>query len=62
MSLLSKVLRAGEGKVFTDLQAVTRAVNDLEAGVESLTDADLRARSRIVTVRFAPHPFLYVYW
>ncbi|HSR44764.1 MAG TPA: preprotein translocase subunit SecA [Acidimicrobiia bacterium] len=45
MSLLSKVLRAGEGKVFTDLQAVTRAVNDLEAGVESLTDADLRART-----------------
>jgi len=45
MPLLSKLLRAGEGRVMKDLQALVARVNALEAEVQRLTDAALRAKT-----------------
>ena len=45
MSILSKILRVGEGKAFSDLEVLTAAVNDLEPTIEKLTDAELRAKT-----------------
>ncbi len=45
MSILSKILRAGEGKAFKELEALTAAVNDLEPTVEELSDADLQSKT-----------------
>ena len=53
MSIFSKILRAGEGRAFSELEALTNAVNDLEAGVESLSDAQLRAKTPEFRNRFA---------
>ena len=53
MSIFSKIMRAGEGRAFSELEALTNAVNDLEAGVESLSDAQLRAKTPEFRNRFA---------
>ena len=45
MPLLSKLLRAGEGRVMKDLQALVARVNALEAEVQRLTDSALRAKT-----------------
>ncbi len=45
MSILQRVLRVGEGKRFKELQAVVDRVNELEAELEQLSDADLAART-----------------
>jgi preprotein translocase subunit SecA len=45
MSILSKILRVGEGKAFSDLEVLTAAVNDLEPTIEKLTDVELRAKT-----------------
>ena len=53
MSIFSKIMRAGEGRAFSELETLTNAVNDLEAGVESLSDDQLRARTPEFRNRFA---------
>jgi preprotein translocase subunit SecA len=45
MSILSKVLRVGEGKRLRDLQGLAVRVNELEPSFESLGDADLAAKT-----------------
>ncbi len=45
MSIFTKILRAGEGKAFAQLQALTEAVNALEPEVEKLSDAALQSRT-----------------
>jgi preprotein translocase subunit SecA len=45
MSVLSKVLRAGEGKKVRRLMELVPAVNDLEAAMEALSDEDLQAKT-----------------
>ena len=41
-SILSKILRMGEGRVLKQLTAITKQVNALEETVSGLTDAELR--------------------
>jgi preprotein translocase subunit SecA len=53
MSIFSKILRAGEGRAFSELEELTNAVNDLEAGVESLSDSELQAKTPEFRNRFA---------
>ena len=43
MSILEKVLRAGEGRMLRRLKAISVAVNSLEGESADLTDAELRA-------------------
>ncbi len=45
MALLSKILRAGEGKRLKELQQLVQVVNDLESTIENLTDDQLRAKT-----------------
>ena len=45
MSLLSKVLRAGETKTLKSLEKLTARVNRLEPGIERLGDDDLAAKT-----------------
>ncbi|MER3521697.1 MAG: preprotein translocase subunit SecA, partial [Acidimicrobiia bacterium] len=45
MSLISKILRFGEGKKLKLLSAVAEAVNELEPQMQSLTDAELRGKT-----------------
>ncbi len=45
MSLLTKVLRAGEGRVLRTLQQLTEAVNAREPEMEALSDAELAAKT-----------------
>src|SRR6266550_1878415 len=45
MSVLTKMLRAGEGKKLRRLQDIVPMINDLEPEVESLDDAALRHRT-----------------
>ncbi|MGH8916673.1 MAG: preprotein translocase subunit SecA [Acidimicrobiia bacterium] len=45
MPILSKVLRAGEGKTLRRFQGIVAAVNDLEPGFEALSDQDLTAKT-----------------
>jgi preprotein translocase subunit SecA len=45
MAILQKVLRAGEGKTLKEFQGITAAVNDVEPQYESLSDAELRAKT-----------------
>ncbi|HLS48365.1 MAG TPA: DEAD/DEAH box helicase, partial [Actinomycetaceae bacterium] len=44
-SILSKILRMGEGRVLKQLDAVVAQVNTLEEDAQSLTDEELRART-----------------
>ena len=53
MALLQKVLRAGEGKTLRELQGIAAAVNELEPSFESLTDAELRAKTQEFKQRLA---------
>src|SRR3972149_5411910 len=45
MPLLSKVLRAGEGKTLREFQGITTAVNHLEPVFEALADEELKAKT-----------------
>ncbi len=45
MPLLSKVLRAGEGKTLRQFQGIVNAVNEAEPGFEALTDQELTAKT-----------------
>ena len=43
MSVLDKLLRAGEGKIVRKLEGIAKQVNALESTMTPLTDAELRA-------------------
>jgi preprotein translocase subunit SecA len=43
--LINKVLRVGEGRQMKTMQQRVKRINDLEPGVEALTDAELRAKT-----------------
>src|SRR5690606_29333057 len=43
VSILEKILRAGEGRMLRRLQAIAKAVNSIEDDYVDLTDAELRA-------------------
>ncbi len=45
MAILSKVLRAGEGKTLREFQGITAAVNQLEPVFEALSDEELKAKT-----------------
>jgi preprotein translocase subunit SecA len=45
MPILSKVLRAGEGKTLREFQGVTTAVNQLEPILEPLSDEELKSKT-----------------
>jgi preprotein translocase subunit SecA len=45
MPILSKVLRAGEGKTLREFQGITAAVNQLEPVFEALSDEELKAKT-----------------
>ncbi|HEX6146717.1 MAG TPA: preprotein translocase subunit SecA, partial [Acidimicrobiia bacterium] len=45
MPILSKVLRAGEGKTLRQFQGVVAAVNEAEPRFEALSDQDLKAKT-----------------
>ena len=45
MSLLDKILRAGEGRELKKLESIARQVNDLEEDFVGLTDDELRAKT-----------------
>ncbi|MDQ7907778.1 preprotein translocase subunit SecA [Phytohabitans sp. ZYX-F-186] len=53
MSILEKVLRAGEGRMLRRLKAVAAAVNSLEDEYTDLTDAELRELTDQYRQRFA---------
>ncbi|MBP1633097.1 MAG: secA1, partial [Acidobacteria bacterium] len=53
MPFLSKLLRAGEGRVMKELEALVTRVNALEPEVERLSDAGLRAKTKDFKDRFA---------
>ncbi len=52
MSLISKILRMGEGKKLKLLQGVVAATNALEPTVEKLSDSELRAKTGEFRQRF----------
>ena len=45
MSIFSKALRIGEGKRLKELEALVGRVNALEPETETLSDADLAAKT-----------------
>jgi preprotein translocase subunit SecA len=45
MSLLTKVLRAGEGRILKELDVLVARVNEFEPEFEASSDADLRAKT-----------------
>ncbi|HEY4584437.1 MAG TPA: preprotein translocase subunit SecA [Acidimicrobiia bacterium] len=45
MPILSKVLRAGEGKTLREFQGITTAVNSLEPVFEALSDEELKSKT-----------------
>jgi preprotein translocase subunit SecA len=53
MPLLSKILRAGEGRKLKELKGLVARVNLLEPAVERLTDAQLQARTGELKARLA---------
>ncbi len=53
MSVLSKVLRAGEGKKVRRLAELVPAINDLEPAMEALSDEELQAKTVEFKDRFA---------
>ena len=53
MSVLSKVLRAGEGKKVRRLAELVPLINDLEPAMEALSDAELQAKTPEFRARLA---------
>jgi preprotein translocase subunit SecA len=53
MSIFNKMLRAGEGKRFKELQAVVDGVNALRPEMKELSDAQLAARTKWLRERVA---------
>ena len=53
VSLLDKILRAGEGRLLKKLESVAAQVNALEDDFIDLSDADLRAKTDEYKARFA---------
>ncbi|MCW2544370.1 MAG: preprotein translocase subunit SecA, partial [Frankiales bacterium] len=51
--VLSRMLRAGEGKTLRRLKAIADAVNDIEGDIKKLTDAELRAETDVFRKRLA---------
>ncbi|WP_462418045.1 preprotein translocase subunit SecA [Kytococcus sp. Marseille-QA3725] len=51
--IIDRVLRAGEGRVLKRLQGIADAVNAQEAGVQGLTDAELREQTDRFKARIA---------
>jgi len=51
--VLSKLLRAGEGKILRRLSSIANAVNGLEDEIVKLTDAELRAETDQFRARLA---------
>src|SRR5689334_22739300 len=51
--VLSRILRAGEGKTLRRLSAIAEAVNDYEDEIKQLTDAELRAKTEEFKQRLA---------
>ncbi|HUR14733.1 MAG TPA: preprotein translocase subunit SecA [Mycobacteriales bacterium] len=51
--MLSKILRAGEGKTLRRLSAIAGAVNDLEDEIKRLSDAELRGETDVFKKRLA---------
>ena len=45
MAILSKILRAGEGKRLKELEKLAELVNSIEPDFEGLTDDQLRAKT-----------------
>ncbi|MEY3406837.1 MAG: hypothetical protein RLZZ556_909, partial [Actinomycetota bacterium] len=41
MSIVDRLLRAGEGKILAKLRSVVKAVNDLEEDFAAISDEDL---------------------
>ena len=52
MSILEKVLRAGEGRMVRKLKAIADAVNSIEDDYVDLTDDELRDLTQQFKVRF----------
>jgi len=53
MSVFQKILHIGEGKKLKELEELAEAVNGFEASIESLSDAELRAKTDEFRSRFA---------
>jgi preprotein translocase subunit SecA len=53
VSILDKVLRAGEGRLLRRLEGIAKQVNALEADFEALSDAELRALTDEYKARYA---------
>ncbi len=53
MSILDKILRAGEGRLLKKLEAISRQVNALEEDFIALTDEELRAKTTEYKERYA---------
>jgi preprotein translocase subunit SecA len=53
VSILDKLLRAGEGKILKKLDALTHQVNALEEDFVDLSDAELRAKTEEYKQRYA---------
>jgi preprotein translocase subunit SecA len=53
VSIIDKILRAGEGRVLRRLKAVADAVNSIEAEYTDLTDDELRALTATYQERIA---------
>ncbi|MGH3668517.1 MAG: preprotein translocase subunit SecA, partial [Acidimicrobiia bacterium] len=53
MPILSKVLRAGEGKTLKQFQSIVAAVNDVEPQFEALSDQDLATKTTEFRSRIA---------
>ena len=53
MSVLSKVLRAGEGKKVRRLAEIVPAINELEPAMEKLSDAELQGKTAEFRARLA---------
>ena len=53
MSILDKLLRAGEGKILRKLQGISDQVNALEAHFAELTDEELRGLTQEYRSRLA---------
>ena len=51
--VLSRLLRAGEGKILRRLRAIADAVNSIEDEIVQLTDAELRAETDTFRARLA---------
>ena len=53
MSIIDKILRAGEGRMLRRLKAVADAVNSIEENYTDLTDAELRELTDTYRERYA---------